>query len=114
MWSASDITIDLVLDESAEDILTGVVATPAGTVKVMAEVSFTEGGLILRGLHMHSQVGGANAFGAVHLRHLAQAVMETFDVGSLEVAGASRTTGANPGRRPGRLRFTRKPSPREG
>lgn len=111
MWTADDITIDLVLDESAENIFTGTIATPIGTVKVMAEVSYENSVLALSGLHIHSQSGGANTFGASHLRNLAQAVMETFDVGSLEVAGARRTSGANPGRRPSPLRFTRKPRP---
>ncbi|WP_146604634.1 hypothetical protein [Rhodoplanes roseus] len=79
----------------------------------MAEVDLVERCLYLRGLHLHGIDVGANALGVAVLRDIVQEVMEALDVDSIVVGGARRTSGAGPGRAPGRLRFTRKVSPRK-
>jgi len=60
---------------------------------------------ILRRLDI--QGAGPNSLGVAGLRDLAHWVMELLDVDELRIEGATRTSGAGPGRRPAPLIFRR-------
>lgn len=62
--------------------------------------------LMLRFVHV--QDARPNAVGAANLAVIARALMETIGIDGLVVEGAVRTSGANPGRRPRVIRFTRR------
>ena len=95
-------------DEATDDPITTIrIRTPNGVITVMAEASKRGRSLELLRLHIHSDVG-PHAFGPARLRTYAQALMELADVDEIMVVGAERTTGAGPGNRARRLRFTRK------
>jgi hypothetical protein len=89
---------------TSDPVVTIVVHTPGRVLRFMAEPEISGTTLILRGFHV--QDAWANAVGAANLRVLAQAVMERLELDGLVVEGAVRTSGANPGRRPGVLRFS--------
>ena len=78
----------------------------------MAELEEQDRTLRLVGLHI--QGAAANEVGVANLRVLIDAVMEKMDYDAIEIEGAVRTTGAGPGRRPGRLRFTYRPRSTSG
>lgn len=115
MWTAADIEIVLLTDDTDDPVVTAEIVTPAGTLRAMAEPEWRERCLILRGYHMHGEDVGPNEFGWRELRWLAQAAMEVLDVDEIRVEGEVRTSGANPGHRPRPVRFTRKirPHPRD-
>jgi hypothetical protein len=102
-------TVQLI--EKHLDVVLARIATAIGTLVVMAEVELADRALILRGLHIQGEDVGVNELGVLGVRHMVRDAMEELDVDEIIVEGAARTTGANPGRRPGRLRFTRKVSP---
>ena len=107
-WSGDDIAIE-VDDPGTEDpVMTARIVTPAGVLDVMAEPSQQGRCLVLERLHMHGVDVGPGEFGARSLLALVQAVMERMDLDEIVIRGAVRTSGANPGRRPGERRFTRK------
>jgi len=108
MWTADDIAITLRHDLTEDPVVTAEIKTPDGTIWVMADLSITDNVMTLRQVHIHGHDVGSGGYGARQLRWLAQAVMEAIDVNLTIVEGASRTTGANPGRRPGPIRFQRK------
>jgi hypothetical protein len=72
----------------------------------MAQLSMQ--GETLRVDGLHAQDSRANAVGVGNLMVVAQAVMERMDLDGLVIKGATRSTGANPGRTPRELRFTRR------
>ena len=112
MWTADDIAITLHHDLTDDPVVTAEVKTPDGTIWVMADLSIDGGVMTLRQVHIHGHDVGSGAYGAHRLRWLAQAVMEAVNVDLTIVEGASRTTGANPGHKPGPIRFRRKvPAP---
>jgi hypothetical protein len=108
-WSGGD--IDIVLDQFGTDdpVVTATIVTPAGDLAVMAEPITQGRRLVLDGLHMHGVNLRPGQLGWLRLRWLAQAVMERLDLDEIVVRGAVRTSGANPGRRPGERRFKRAP-----
>jgi len=53
------------------------------------------------------QGAGPNTLGWMMLRDLARSVMELLDVDELRIEGATRTSGASPGRRPAPIVFRR-------
>jgi hypothetical protein len=110
MIGRDELVVDFDLAATDHPIMTLTVRTPQGVITVMAETTGSGGVLEFRGLHMHSDAG-ANAFGAARLRALVGALMEKFDVDTVVVEGARRTTGAFPGNRKGPFRFTRKAPP---
>jgi hypothetical protein len=68
--------------------------------------------LILSGVHIQGDDVKANELGVAGLRRMTQEAMEELGVDEIIIVGAVRTTGANPGRAPRPLRFTRKiPAP---
>lgn len=56
----------------------------------------------------HTFGPGKGALGVRGLRTIAQAFVEQFDVEELIIAGATRTTGANPGRKPKPFHYRRR------
>ena len=105
MWGTADISFDFIDDMTADPVVTALVSTPGGLLKFMAEPEVQGTTLVLRG--MHAQDAQANAIGPGNLLVLAQALMERMGFDALVIEGAVRTSGANPGRRPRALRFTR-------
>lgn len=112
MWTAADIRIDLSADDTDDPVVTAEIVTPAGTLRAMAEAERKGRVLIFHGFHMHGENIGSNQFGPANFLRLAQAVMEYFDADEIEIEGAIRTSGANPGHRPRPIRFARKIRPR--
>jgi len=109
MWGPGDVEFDLDPKATEHPVVTARFSTPAGVVLVMAEVDEDEARrtLILTGAHIQSEAG-PHAFGIAHLRLMARVAMERLDYDEIIISGAVRTTGANPGRRPRPLRFTRR------
>jgi len=99
-------TIQLLEEES--DVVVARLETAIGTLLVMAEIELVESLLILRGLHIQGENVGVNELGVIGIRRIIRDTMEHLNVDAIVIEGAIRTTGASPGRRPRRLRFTRK------
>jgi hypothetical protein len=100
--------IEIIRDQSDENIVVAKIATPVGTILVMAEVDLADRALTLSGLHVQGDDVRANEIGVPGLRRIIQAVMEELGVDEIVIIGSVRTTGANPGRSPRPLRFSRK------
>jgi hypothetical protein len=112
MTRAGAAMIEIIREQSDENIVVARAATTVGTILVMAEVELTGRSLILSGVHMQGDDVKANEVGVTGLRRMIQEAMEELGVDEIVVVGAVRTTGANPGRAPRPLRFTRKiPAP---
>lgn len=105
-WKRSEIGFEIEDDGTDDPVLSVTIITPAGRISAMASTVIMDRLLILHGLQMQGLK--ANAIGASNLRMIAQALMERFDYDGTIIEGAPRTTGANPGDRPRRLRFSRK------
>src|SRR5262245_31146236 len=105
-WRAADIVFDIVAEETDHPVATVCFETPVGEIRIMVELR--EQGRTLHLIGLHIQGAAPNAIGVANLRALADAVMEKMDYDAIEIEGAVRTTGARPGRRPGRLRFARR------
>jgi hypothetical protein len=113
VWRSDDITMfDLVAEQTDHPIATAWIQTPAGVIVVMAEVSLRDRTLCLRGMHIEGP--DPNTMGPANLRVLAEAVMERMNCDGIEIEGGTRSTGANPGRRPRPVRFTRRIGPPSG
>jgi hypothetical protein len=102
------LAVKIEVDEIEDDIVIGRVITDGGHLEVMAEAILEGRRLTLRGLNIHGVGIWANKLGQVKLRRLVLESMECIDVDELIVEGATRITGAGPGRKPHPLRFTRK------
>ena len=108
MWTIRDISIDFDPTQTDGQIVTAIIGTPVGRLVVMAEVEATGRRLTLRRLHIQGADVGANDIGWAQLRRVAQLALDLLeDYDDLVIEGAPRTSGANPGRRPRVLRFTR-------
>jgi hypothetical protein len=104
--------IEIIREQSDENIVVARVTTTAGTILVMAEVELAGQSLILSGVHVQGDDVKANEIGVPGLRRMIQEAMEELGVDEVVIVGAVRTTGAHPGRTPRPLRFTRKiPAP---
>lgn len=97
-----------------DPVITLIVDTPAGRMPFVAELVVTGQTLLLKGVHVQDLQ--PNVVGPANLRVIARALMERMEFDEIVVEGAVRTTGANPGRRPSVLRFTRtlRPAPAGG
>lgn len=104
-------SVEIELDEFEDGIAVGRVITREFQLVVMAEVIFEDREVVLRGLNVHAVGVSVNELGNARLRKLVIATMERMDVDTLVIEGAIRVTGANPGRKPRSLRFTRKAAP---
>ena len=109
IWQRHELQLDLDDVGSDHPVVTVVAYTPAGRLYAMAEPIRLGRVLTLVGFHMHGEWTAANTVGTANLMLLAQELMELMDVDELLVAAGLRTTGANPGKTPRRIRLTRKP-----
>jgi hypothetical protein len=105
-WSVEDTSFDIVAEGTDDQIITLWVDTPAGPIVVGGELLIEGSIVLLKGLHVQASL--RNQLGWANLKVVAQAIMKGMDIGELDIEGAARTTGASPGRRSGRLRFTRR------
>jgi hypothetical protein len=106
LWTTGDISFDIVYDDTEHPIVTLRVAPPAGAIRFMAEPEMSGTTMVLNGLHVQDL--RPNMVGAANLAVIARAVMEGMDLDGIVIKGAVRTTGANPGRRPRDIRFSRR------
>src|SRR5580704_7782628 len=100
--------IEIIRDQSDETIVVARITTTVGSILVMAEVALAEGVLTLSGVHVQGDDVSANEVGVPGLRRIIQEAMEELGVDEIVIVGSVRTSGANPGRAPRPLRFTRK------
>jgi hypothetical protein len=107
IWRKDQVSINFWDDMVDHPVVTARVDTPAGELRVMAVPSQVGRTMLLTSLHMHGELTSANQVGAANLIVVVQVLMEMMDVDELFVTAGLRTTGANPGSRPRRIRFTR-------
>ena len=103
--------VELILDAATSDdpCLLFDVVTPDGVLQLLGDVEIAEDHLVVHSLHIG---GDAQVhWGWSKLRKLGRLIAEKLDVEYIEVHGAVRTTGANPGRRPGVVRLSRTDEP---
>jgi hypothetical protein len=105
MWDAACLSFEVDADLTDHPVVTIVVQTPDGALRIMGDLELDGSTMTLLGVHV--QGAQANAVGAGNLKLLARLVIERMELDELVVEGAARTTGASPGRRPRVLRFTR-------
>ncbi len=112
VWAAADIKIVILDDGTEGTVATARITTPVGTLLLMFErPEIRDRSLILHECHMHGEDVGAQQFGHEKIDWLARAVMELLDVEQIEIEGAIRTSGRNPGHRPRPVRFAREIRP---
>jgi hypothetical protein len=108
-WTSDRLVLRGISDEDSDgDIVTVLVETPAGDIKIMAEVEIDEdrASLTARGVNIQSDAL-PNSIGLQNIRLLATWLLESLDGNEGIVEGAPRTTGAHPGHRPRTIRFSR-------
>lgn len=98
-WVMLDVEI------TRDDLVLATVANNHTKVSFLAYVRISGRKAYLTGLHI--QGTGPNRMGQRGINSLAHAFMEALDVDELNIAGAHRTSGAGPGRRPLPLVFRR-------
>jgi hypothetical protein len=104
--------VEIVIDEWDDGVGLGRIVGDGFSLEVDAEVNWNDRQMILRRLDVYGIEGiSANDLGPYRLRQIITDTMEALDVDELIIEGSIRVAGANPGRKPGRLRFTRKTSP---
>lgn len=108
IWRKDEVTINFLDGLVEHPVVTVTIDSPAGELRAMAEPAQNGRVMILTGFHMHGELTSANQVGTANLMVLAQVLMEMVDVDELVVTARLRTTGANPGPRQGRIRFTRR------
>jgi hypothetical protein len=106
-WKLDEIHIDLD-EEACEGPIATIRVEARGTVLiVMGEIVEDGERLVVTRAHVSSIGVRPNDIGLSNLRQVARMVMEQGGYDEIVVEGAFRTTGAQPGRRPRPLRFTR-------
>ena len=105
-WQAADISFEVLDDMTDAPVVTLQAFTPAGKLLLTGEPVYLDSTLLLRRAHV--QGATANAVGAANLMVVVQAFLEVMGYNGLEIEGAVRTTGANPGHTPRVFRFTRR------
>jgi hypothetical protein len=98
-WVIVDVEI------TRDDLVLATVANNHTTVSFLAYVRIAGRKAYLTGLHI--QGVGPNTLGQRGINDLALKFMEALDVDELHIAGAARTSGAGPGRRPLPIIFRR-------
>jgi hypothetical protein len=105
--------LSITIDVSEGPVVIVSIEIAEGCLEVMAEIETDEKRRVItaKGLHLHGAGFDANGLGPIRLRQIARAMLEELDYDECRIEGGVRTTGANPGRRPKPVRFTRKPRP---
>jgi hypothetical protein len=85
------------------DTLSAELSCQSQTISIVADVAFEGRVALLWSGHIHGD--GANTLGGAALLSLIRWAMEFLDVDELRIAGAPRTSGANPGHTPRLLVF---------
>jgi hypothetical protein len=114
LWRRDQLWFSLATGFTQDPVATITVDTPAGRLLVMAEPEQTGRSMTLHGLHVQGDAVGPNDIGTGNVTIVVRAFMEVMCLDELLVAGGIRTTGANPGRTPARIRFTRRAVARMG
>jgi hypothetical protein len=110
-WSYEQITVahwDLEGDDDEGYVITFEFETPSGVILFMANVDTDEERSILILSKAHIEGPGAHSVGIANLRALIEFVRERSGYARLKIEGATRTTGAQPGRQPPDLWFPRR------
>ncbi len=108
-WTQGEIHIDID-DEACEGPITTIRVEARGAVLlVMGEIVEDGNRLVVVRAHVMSIGVSPNDIGLANLRQVARVVMEQGGYDEIVIEGAFRTTGAQPGRRPGPIRFARDP-----
>ena len=110
-WNRADLQpLVIEIDDAEGAVATFAVNTPAGEIKVLAEVA--SDGRTLRLINAHIEGPGRNAIGRANLKVIADLILEELDYDELDIQAAARTTGANPSpdHRP-RFRYARRRPP---
>ena len=97
MWKVTESEI------SPEDVVYARISDGMREIEIMANAHWAGRVLTLRECHV--QGAGRNRLGIAALRQIAAWVRECLDVDELRIEGATRTTGAGPGRRPAPIVF---------
>ncbi|WP_237478234.1 hypothetical protein [Lichenibacterium dinghuense] len=111
MWSSDDLSFEIEDAGTQDPVVTVEITTPDGKLVVMGEPRQDGRTLVVEATHIHGVGFRPNDLGSAKLRTIARALLERMDYDGLIVEGATRTTGAQKGRRPKPLRFSRGPRP---
>lgn len=104
-WKPDDISFGLE-DDGTDDPIASLKLSALGVeLEIMATVFFESRKIRLMNAHM--QGAQPNSVGLANLKIAARVFLERMDFDEIIIEGALRTTGANPGRTPKPLRFTR-------
>ncbi len=107
-WDPAALTFDMLDDLSSDPTVTIIVGTPVGRIYVMADFERAGGKITLKRAHINGEPGvGPNVIGPQNLRVIAREALLRMGCHELEIEGATRTTGAGPGRTPPSIRFHR-------
>jgi hypothetical protein len=98
-------TFSLTISEQDGPTVLAEIELSGQAISVVSDIRLDEGTITLYNLHIDGP--GAGVFGVSALRRLIDRIMVFYDVECLEIHGFRRTTGANPGRIPTPLRFSR-------
>ncbi len=106
----NDIEIIIDEDESEDPSLIVKIKTPDGDLDLLGEVEMYDNHIIARRVHI--QGGGKGTMGWSKVREIGRLTAEKLDVEYIEIHGAVRSTGANPGRQPRKIRLSSPLKPR--
>ena len=106
MFTKDEVTVTLDEEMSQGNVITLVLETPDGPIELMGYVTDLNQ-KELRVQQVHIQGAGAPPVTSVKLQVMAEAVMEALHVDTVQIQGAARSSGANPGRTPRPFRFFR-------
>lgn len=112
MTYSQHLEITVVDEESDSDLITIRVVGKDLDVKIMGKVLWMDTTLVVDNVHVNGNEARverdrANSLGTATLRRIMLWVMDMGGFDVVYIQGSNRTTGANPKRRPGLLRFTR-------
>jgi hypothetical protein len=97
VWFLEELELD------TADAVRAVLRGGEQVVEFVADLELGDRHAVLSGLHVYGP--GPNSLGIAGLRELIRWAMEQLDVDELRIEGATRTSGASPGRRPTPLVF---------
>jgi len=101
MWDEADVTIEI--DQIDQDVMIVVIATPAGKLQIIGEL--TRIGRVLHVRKAHADGLHAGALGRAGLNAIGRKLLSEADVDEIIIEGGTRTTGKNAGRPPKPFRF---------